>query len=118
MTNNVGSNKKNVYIDALIGKNNTDYGRILPMGDIINGMTDWVRVLDLEGNVMFMNNAMKQSAGAKYLGRKCYSIFAEPSLVKSVYQKRHSMTDLSTRRGGAKREVFIHKELSYSRKRW
>lgn len=75
MTKNVASGKKNVYIDALVDKNNTEYARILPMGDIINAMIDWVRVLDLEGNVMFMNNAMKQSVGSKYLGRKCYSVF-------------------------------------------
>lgn len=74
MTGNYCSDNKSVYIDALIGKK-SDFARVLPMGDIINGMIDWVRVLDLDGNVMFMNNSMKNSVGPEFLKKKCYTVF-------------------------------------------
>ncbi len=40
--------------------------------DIINGMDDWVRVLDRNDNVLFMNRSMTETFGNEGLGMKCY----------------------------------------------
>lgn len=42
--------------------------------DIVNGMFDWVRVIDLDNNVIYMNKAMSDSLGDPGTGRKCYEI--------------------------------------------
>ncbi len=39
--------------------------------DIINGMIDWVRVIDSDHRIVFMNNAMKEQTG-DFVGKKCY----------------------------------------------
>lgn len=39
--------------------------------DIINGMIDWVRVIDSDHRIVFMNYSMKEQAG-DYVGRRCY----------------------------------------------
>lgn len=40
---------------------------------IINGMYDWVRVLDRNDNILFINKAMADALGNNPLGMKCYS---------------------------------------------
>lgn len=42
--------------------------------DIIDGMFDWVRVLDKDDNVIFMNRAMSDALKGTKIGSKCYSI--------------------------------------------
>lgn len=42
--------------------------------DIIDGMYDWVRVLDRDDNVIFVNNAMAQSLKSCVIGQKCYEM--------------------------------------------
>jgi sigma-B regulation protein RsbU (phosphoserine phosphatase) len=42
--------------------------------DIVDGMFDWVRVLDTHDNVIYMNKAMKDSLGSDLIGSKCYHI--------------------------------------------
>lgn len=42
--------------------------------DIVDGMLDWVRVLDLDNNVIYMNKAMSEGLGNPMLGAKCYEI--------------------------------------------
>ncbi len=39
--------------------------------DIINGMIDWVRVIDKDHNIVFMNKVMKDQVG-DFVGMKCY----------------------------------------------
>jgi hypothetical protein len=39
--------------------------------DIINGMIDWVRVIDPDHRIVFMNKAMKDQVG-DFTGMKCY----------------------------------------------
>ena len=45
--------------------------------DIINGMYDWVRVIDKDNNVLFLNEAMAEGIGSYTLGRKCYAILGK-----------------------------------------
>lgn len=40
---------------------------------IINGMYDWVRVLDRDDNILFINKAMADAIGGEPVGSKCYS---------------------------------------------
>lgn len=42
--------------------------------DILNGMYDWVRVIDRDNNVIYMNRAMCEGIGRQYMGRKCYEV--------------------------------------------
>lgn len=39
---------------------------------VLEGMADWVRVVDKEGNIIFANNAMKNALGHNIVGMKCY----------------------------------------------
>jgi sigma-B regulation protein RsbU (phosphoserine phosphatase) len=41
--------------------------------DIVDGMYDWVRVLDMNDNVIYMNKAMTDSLGKNLIGSKCYT---------------------------------------------
>lgn len=50
------------------------------IGDIIDGMQDWVRVISQDGTVLFVNRAMRQALGDKnLLGQKCYQILGRNS---------------------------------------
>ena len=40
--------------------------------DIVDGMFDWVRVLDMNDNVIYMNKAMSDGLGKPMIGSKCY----------------------------------------------
>jgi len=46
----------------------------LKVEDIINGMNDWVRVIDREDNVLYVNKAMKEDLASSPIGRKCYEV--------------------------------------------
>lgn len=48
--------------------------------DIINGMYDWVRVLDKEDNIVYINKAMAEGLKSYPIGKKCYEAIgrAEP----------------------------------------
>jgi sigma-B regulation protein RsbU (phosphoserine phosphatase) len=40
--------------------------------NILDGMKDWVRVIDLEDNIVYANKAMKDELGSEVEGKKCY----------------------------------------------
>lgn len=42
------------------------------INDIIDGMFDWVRVLDREDNIVYMNKAMREGMKNAAIGLKCY----------------------------------------------
>lgn len=39
---------------------------------VLEGMADWVRVVDKDGNIIFANTAMKNALGESIVGMKCY----------------------------------------------
>jgi sigma-B regulation protein RsbU (phosphoserine phosphatase) len=41
---------------------------------IINGMQDWVRVIDTEDNIIYVNKAMSKALKDSYIGQKCYKV--------------------------------------------
>ena len=43
--------------------------------DILDGMVDWVRVMDKEGKIIFMNHSMKKALGGSFIGTECHKIF-------------------------------------------
>ncbi len=42
--------------------------------DILDGMYDWVRVVDFENRVVYMNRAMSQDLGHQAIGKKCFEV--------------------------------------------
>ncbi len=47
--------------------------------DIIDGMQDWVRVIDREGKVLFVNKSMREGLGYDAVGRKCFEVLGRSS---------------------------------------
>lgn len=47
--------------------------------DILDGMVDWVRVIDRNGRIIFTNKSMQKVFGEDLLGKKCYDIFSKCS---------------------------------------
>ncbi len=47
--------------------------------DIINGMSDWVRVIDRDDNILYMNRAMSEGLNNPHQGEKCYKILGRSS---------------------------------------
>lgn len=43
--------------------------------DILDGMVDWVRVMDREGRIIFINKSMQKALGGELLGIECYKMF-------------------------------------------
>lgn len=39
---------------------------------VLESMADWVRVVDYEGNILYANKSMKDSANQEIIGMKCY----------------------------------------------
>ncbi len=54
-------------------QNKPDSSRIL-IDDIIDGMYDWVRVIDRENNIVFVNKAMEEAFKDCHKGEKCFRI--------------------------------------------
>jgi Serine phosphatase RsbU, regulator of sigma subunit len=42
---------------------------------VVDCMYDWVRVVDFEGNVLYMNKAMSDGTGQRATGQKCFTAF-------------------------------------------
>jgi len=45
--------------------------------DIIDGMYDWVRVLDRDNNIIYLNKAMAEGLGDYPIGKKCYNVLGK-----------------------------------------
>lgn len=56
--------------------------------DIINGMYDWVRVIDKDNNILFLNSAMASGIGSHPIGSKCYSALGKSSPCENCVSRR------------------------------
>ncbi len=57
--------------------------------DILDGMYDWVRVVDRYNSVIFMNRSMQESLGIKDLcGKKCYELLGRTSPCENCVSRR------------------------------
>lgn len=45
--------------------------------NIIDGMYDWVRVIDLDDNIVYVNKAMSKALNENIIGKKCYKAFGK-----------------------------------------
>lgn len=45
------------------------------INDVIDGMYDWVRVLDTDCNIVYVNKAMAEYMKVPVIGKKCYEVF-------------------------------------------
>jgi sigma-B regulation protein RsbU (phosphoserine phosphatase) len=54
-------------------ENNIDKYEMLDY-HVLEGMADWVRVVDKEGNIIYANKTMKEALGDKIVGMKCYLV--------------------------------------------
>ncbi len=52
-------------------KDNKDFNKMIEY--IINGMYDWVRVIDADDKLVYVNKAMSESLEHALIGQKCYS---------------------------------------------
>ena len=39
---------------------------------VLEGMADWVRVVDVDGTIIYANKTMKEALGENIVGMKCY----------------------------------------------
>jgi sigma-B regulation protein RsbU (phosphoserine phosphatase) len=56
--------------------------------EIIDGMQDWVRVIDNDDNIIFVNNSMREAIGMDIVGQKCYEFFGRTSPCQIFISKR------------------------------
>lgn len=42
---------------------------------VMDGMADWVRVVDLDGKVLFANSSMRKALGDEIIGKDCYKSY-------------------------------------------
>lgn len=66
--------EKEVFNNGIIGSTSlysTD-PEVLMLEDVINGMIDCIRVIDLNGIIIYINKAMADKFGYSIIGKKCY----------------------------------------------
>lgn len=56
--------------------------------DIINGMYDWVRVLDRNDNIIYINRAMEMSVPKSAVGRKCYEVLGRSAPCENCISRK------------------------------
>jgi len=56
--------------------------------DIIDGMRDWVRVINKDDTIIFVNKPMREALGMDIVGQKCYEIFGRTSPCPNCVSKR------------------------------
>lgn len=56
--------------------------------DIIDGMQDWVRVINKDDTIIFVNKPMREALGMDIVGQKCYEILGRTSPCPNCVSKR------------------------------
>lgn len=56
--------------------------------DVINGMNDWVRVIDREDNVIYLNKAMADAVNGSAAAGKCYETLGRKSPCENCTSRR------------------------------
>ena len=62
--------------------------------NILDGMTDWVRVIDLEDNIIYTNNAMKLDLGQSLVGKKCYQVIGRTTPCENCISMQAAKTEI------------------------
>lgn len=45
---------------------------------VLEGMGDWVRVVDKDGSIIYANKTMKEALGSEIVGKRCYLVTGKP----------------------------------------
>lgn len=61
--------------------------------DIVDGMYDWVRVLDRDDNVIYMNRAMSEGLGNPKTGMKCYELIGRNEPCENCISRQAVLND-------------------------
>jgi phosphoserine phosphatase RsbU/P len=78
------------------------------VSDIINGMYDWVRVIDRDSNMVFVNDTMSAALGSSPIGKKCYSALGKDKACENCIS-RDAIFDGESH---VKEEIFGEKTFS------
>lgn len=57
--------------------------------DIIDGMQDWVRVINKDDTIIFVNKPMREALGMDIVGQKCYEILGRTSPCPNCVSRKH-----------------------------
>lgn len=60
---------------------------------ILDGMQDWVRVIDLESNIIYANKAMRKAFGCEMIGKKCFEAVGKLVPCENCISKRAADLD-------------------------
>lgn len=63
--------------------------------DIVNGMYDWVRVLDMNDNVIYINKAMSDAFNHPILGSKCYEMIGRTKPCENCASRKMAFDGIS-----------------------
>ncbi|OHW61779.1 phosphoserine phosphatase RsbP [Andreesenia angusta] len=76
--------------------------------DILDGMVDWVRVIDNKGYTIYTNKSMERDLQGRALGAKCYRVFEKDSRCRRCITE----TTMSTGEIAEKEEIIGEKIFS------
>lgn len=57
--------------------------------EVIDGMQDWVRVIDNDDRIIFVNNSMREGIGKDIVGQKCYELLGRTSPCINCVSRRN-----------------------------
>lgn len=57
--------------------------------EIIDGMPDWVRVINKDDTVIFVNKPMREALGSDIVGQKCYELIGQTSPCQNCVSRRN-----------------------------
>ncbi|WP_066500701.1 PP2C family protein-serine/threonine phosphatase [Abyssisolibacter fermentans] len=63
--------------------------------DILDGMIDWVRVVSIEGKVIYANKTLVKDIGESIIGSKCYTLLCKDDKCKNCISKKTIETGMS-----------------------
>jgi phosphoserine phosphatase RsbU/P len=58
------------------------------VNDIIDGMYDWVRVIDRDDNMVYVNKTMSTALGNSPVGKKCYAILGKDKTCENCISRK------------------------------
>jgi sigma-B regulation protein RsbU (phosphoserine phosphatase) len=76
--------------------------------DILNGMYDWVRVVDFDNNILYMNRSMREDLGIKTPCGKCYELLGRSEPCINCISRKAILNGIS----GEKEEVVNDRTFS------
>ncbi|EOC99234.1 SpoIIE family protein phosphatase [Caldisalinibacter kiritimatiensis] len=74
--------------------------------DILDGMVDWVRVIDENGMIIYANKTMEKCLGKKIVGEKCYEVLGKNRPCKTCITKKTIKAGV-----GQKKEEYVNGKI-------